>query len=115
MKIVVDENVSCSVVLRLQEKGHKVTSIAKDRKSSTDKDVFSLVLQKEAILITRDHHFTNPLLYPPDKTQGIIYVRIGELRSDEEIEIIEKFFNNYLPKEFRGKLVTLYRDSVHIR
>ena len=115
MRIVVDENVSYSVVLRLREKGHKVVSIAKEKKSTSDKDIFHLVLEGEAILITRDYHFTNPILYPPNKTEGIIYIRIGNLRSDEEVKIVERFFANYSPEQFKGKLVTLYRNSVHIR
>jgi len=115
MRIVVDENVSYSVVLRLREKGHKVVSIAKEKKSTSDKDIFHLVLEEEAILITRDYHFTNPILYPPNKTEGIIYIRIGNLRSDEEVKIVERFFANYSPEQFKGKLVTLYRNSVHIR
>ncbi|MCK4330334.1 DUF5615 family PIN-like protein [candidate division WOR-3 bacterium] len=115
MKIVVDENVSYGVVIKLLERGYNVISIAKEKKSTLDKDIFRLVLKKGAILITRDHHFTNPILYPPDKTKGIIYIRIGNLRSDEEIDIIDRFFANYPPEQFKGKLVVLYRNSVHIR
>lgn len=115
MRIVIDENVSYSVVLRLQERGYEVTSIAKERKSIPDKDIFHLAIQKEAILITRDYHFTNPILYPPNKTEGIIYIRIGNLRSDEEAEIVERFFADYSPEKLKGKLATLYRKSAHIR
>ncbi|MBT9151301.1 MAG: hypothetical protein DDT40_01492 [candidate division WS2 bacterium] len=115
MRIIVDENVSYSVVLRLKEKGHKIISIAKESKSALDKDVFRLALREEAILITRDYHFTNPTPYPPDKTSGIIYIRIGNLRSDEEVEIVERFFADYLPEQFKGKLVTLYKKSIRIR
>lgn len=115
MRIVGDENVSYNVALRLQEKGYEVISIAKEKRSILDKDVFRLLLQKEAILITRDYHFTNPVLYPPDKTEGIIYIRIGNLSSDEELEIVENFFSTYSTEEIKGKLVTLYRKSVYIR
>jgi len=74
-----------------------------------------MVCDSSAILITRDSHFTNAVRYPAEKTGGIIYIRHGNLTSEEEIELVAKFLSRHSVEEFSGKLVTLYRDSVKIR
>jgi predicted nuclease of predicted toxin-antitoxin system len=116
MKVVVDENVSYRVVERLRLTGHEVISISElPHRGISDEEVYTLALSEPAILITRDYHFTNPVRFPTEKTAGIIYIRYGNLRSEEEVAIVQNFLNAYNPQTFRGKLVTLYRDSMSIR
>ncbi len=116
MKIIVDESVSYGLAAILRTEGHIVTSIAELETSGTvDEKIYNLVIQEHAILITRDFHFTNALRYPPEKTGGIIYIRHGNLKASEEIEIVERFLSVHLHEEYNGRLVTLYKDSVKIR
>ena len=116
MKIVIDENVSYGVVERLRIIGHEVLSISElPEKGIPDVEVYRLILREQAILITRDYHFTNPVRFPVEKTKGIIYIRHGNLKSKEEITMIENFLRDYDLKIFQGKLVTLYKDSIRIR
>jgi predicted nuclease of predicted toxin-antitoxin system len=82
---------------------------------NSDEDVFLLACKTQSILITRDYHFTNPLRFPPGKTGGIIYVRHGNLTSEEEIRIVTTFLVNHSYAEFSGRLATIYKDSVKIR
>lgn len=72
-------------------------------------------MREQAVLVTRDYHFTNPIRFPAEKTARIIYIRHGNLKSEEEIMLMENFLHEYDPEVFLGKLVTLYRDSVKIR
>jgi len=80
-----------------------------------DEEVFRIASEQKALLITRDYHFTNPLRFPPQKTRGIIFIRHGNLASDEEIGLVKKFLALHVHEEFDGKLVTLYKDGVKIR
>ncbi|MBT9163405.1 MAG: hypothetical protein DDT24_00312 [Chloroflexi bacterium] len=116
MKIVVDENVSYELVDRLRTGGHAVISMSElaDR-GMLDEDIYAFMLREQSVLITRDYHFTNPLRFPTEKTKGIIHVRHGNLKSEEEIAIVENFLLNYDREFFQGKLVTLYRHSIRIR
>lgn len=116
MKIVVDEDVSYGLVERLRIGEHEVISISElaERRMS-DGDVYTLILGEQAILVTRDYHFTNPIRFPAEKTKGIIYIRHGNLRSEEEIMMVENFLRSHDLKMFQGKLVTLYKDSIRIR
>ena len=116
MKIVIDENISYGVVERLRMKEHDVISISElSARGMSDEGVYALTMQEQAVLVTRDYHFTNPIRFPAEKTGGIIYIRHGNLKSEEEIMMVEKFFRRYDSELFHGKLVTLYRDSVKIR
>ncbi len=116
MKIVLDESVSYALVEVLLRDGHQVVAIANSTASgNADEDVFALVCDGESLLITRDYHFTNPLRYPSEKTGGIIYIRHGNLTSEEEILLVTRFLSTQPRSEFRGRLVTLYKESVKIR
>jgi len=116
MKIVVDENVSYGLVERLRMGGYDVISISElAERGMSDEDIYTLMLREQAILITRDHHFTNPIRFPAEKTKGIIYVRHGNLKSEEETMMVENCLHNHDLKTFQRKLITLYRDSMRIQ
>jgi predicted nuclease of predicted toxin-antitoxin system len=116
MRIILDESVSYGLAEVLLRDGHQIVAIAESATSgNTDEEVFTLACKSESVLITRDYHFTNPLRFPPEKTGGIIYIRHGNLTSEEEILLVTKFFSNHPYTEFSGRLATLYRDSVKIR
>jgi predicted nuclease of predicted toxin-antitoxin system len=116
MKIVVDENVSYELVERLRMIGYDVISTSEStERGMSDGDIYNSVLGEQAILITRDHHFANPIRFPVEKTKGIIYARHGSLKSEEEIMIVEHCLRSHDLKTFEGKLITLYRDGMRIR
>ena len=116
MKIVLDESVSYGLAEALLRDGHQIIAIAEAATfGNTDEEVFTLACESKSVLITRDYHFTNPLRFPADKTNGIIYVRHGNLTSEEEILLVTKFLLNHSHAEFSGRLATLYRESVKIR
>ena len=56
-----------------------------------------------------------PIRFPAEKTKGIIYIRHGNLKSEEEIMMVENCLCSHDLEIFQGKLVTLYRDSMRIR
>jgi predicted nuclease of predicted toxin-antitoxin system len=116
MRIVIDENVSYGVAERLRMRGHDVLSISEmPERGMSDEDVYALAVREEAVIITRDYHFTNPVRFPARETKGIIYIRHGNLQSEEEIRMVENFLRAHDLEVFKGKLVTLYRDSIMIR
>lgn len=116
MRIVLDESVSYGLAEVLLRDGHQIIAIAESATSgNTDEEVFTLACESKSVLITRDYHFTNPLRFPADKTGGIIYIRHGNLTSEEELLLVTKFLLNHPHAEFSGRLATLYRDSAKIR
>ena len=109
-------NISYGLVERLRMKGYEVISASElPERGMLDEDIYTLILREQAVLVTRDHHFTNPVRFPAEKTNGIIYIRHGNLKSEEEIMIVENYLRSHDLEIFQGKLVTLYRDSMRIR
>jgi predicted nuclease of predicted toxin-antitoxin system len=116
MKIVVDESVSFGVATYLRRQRHDVIAIAEATTSGLeDTDVFEIVKQENAVLITRDHHFTNSLRFPSEETTCIIFIRKGNLTSQEEIDLIKWFFESYEISNFKGRLITISKNQVRVR
>ena len=114
MNIIIDENVCFKLADVLKNKGHQVFTIAAN-KGISDKDVWDIACNRDAILITRDYHFTNPLRYNPCECLGLIFLRHGNLKCAEEISLIETFFNLHDLEEYNGKLITISKYGVKIR
>ena len=116
MKVMLDENVSGSLAHALEKLGHAILAVGPDLPSgSSDEEVFAFVLKQQAVLVTRDYHFTNPVRFNSEKSHGIIYIHNGNLTSDQEIRLVTDFLQRRSPEEYKGKLATLYLNSVTIR
>jgi len=115
MKFVVDENVSFGLVEALRKAREEVLAIVEDNRGISDTAVFNLAQKDKAILITRDYHFTNPVRFASNKVKAIIYIQQGNLSSAKEIQLAMNFLKKHTLNQFKGKLVTLYKDSTKIR
>jgi predicted nuclease of predicted toxin-antitoxin system len=86
MIIVVDESVSYGIVPLLREAGHEVVAIAESATTGIgDEQVFHLVQERGALLISRDYHFTNAIRFPASATRGILYIRRGNLTAQKKL------------------------------
>ena len=115
MKFVVDENVSFGLVEALRKVREEVLVIVEDNRGVSDTAVFDLARKDKAILITRDYHFTNPMRFASSKVEAIFYIQQGNLSSAEEIQLVINFLEKHTLNQFKGKLVTLHKDSTKIR
>jgi len=116
MVIILDENVSLGLAVPLGQHGHQVLAIAKmaDR-SMSDDEVWRLTVEHRALLITRDYHFTNHVRFRTEEIQAVIYLRRGNLRSEDEVKLVVNFLERHPPDKFVGRLVTLSPSTIHIR
>ncbi|MGR3175317.1 MAG: DUF5615 family PIN-like protein [Candidatus Scalindua sp.] len=113
---MLDENVSLGLADKLRNQGYNVISIAESPdRGFTDDEIFILCKKTKSLLITRDYHFTNPIRFPTKGTEGIIYIRHGNLRSKEEIKLVERFLTEYQIGNITGKLVLLAKDGITLR
>ena len=116
MVIILDENVSLALANVLREAGHEVIAIAEaaDR-GLTDNEVWELAKTRQAVLVTRDHGFTNPVRFRTQDAGAVIYLRRGNLSSEEEIALVRDFLAAYSFNEYKGCLVTLWPGGARIR
>jgi predicted nuclease of predicted toxin-antitoxin system len=115
-RAILDEKVSLQVAQRLVALDYEVSAIAKHpERGMNDERVFSLVTEDSSLLITRDTHFTNPVRFPPAQTRGILYITPGNLRGQEEAELVDQFLRSHHATAFAGRLVFLSPSGVTIR
>ncbi len=115
-RAILDENVSLQVGERLTARGYQVLAVAKQpERGMSDTAVFALARERASLLVTRDTHFTNPVRFPPTETCGILYLTHGNLRGQDEAELVEQFLSSHPPKVFAGRLVLLSPTAVRIR
>lgn len=115
MRFLVDESVSYSLVKIMRERGWEVTAITEGMRSLKDRDIYNLAVRTRAVLITRDYHFTNPVRFPSERTAGIIFIRRGNLRSQDEVALVMDFLSSVDLERIRGRLVTLSKGRVRMR
>ena len=115
MRIIVDESVALAVADVLTHKGHEVTHVAAALKGADADEVWALAVSERALLITRDHHFTDPAKRDPAECQGIVYLRKGNLSVAAEVALMSTFFDRHAVEEYGGHLVTLSPHEMRIR
>lgn len=107
MKLLADENVDRRLFKPLSEDGHDVKGAEKGTKNSA---LFLLAKKEKRILLTNDTEFSDDELYPPDKTSGIILLRLFPDTFENQKEALLRLLGKFKESEFVGKLVELGRD-----
>jgi len=113
---ILDENVSLALADRLRQAGHDVLAIAeKAERGMADGEIWALARARLAILITRDYSFTNPVRFRTQEVGAVIYLRRGNLCSEEEVMLVMAFLVAHELEEYKGHLVSLWPGGVRIR
>lgn len=116
MVIILDENVSLALAQPLRNAGHEVIAVAENaERGMSDDQVWKLAKSRQSTLITRDYVFTNPVRFKTQEVQAVIYLRRGNLRSEEEVALVMDFLTAHKLDEYKGCLVTLWPGEARIR
>ena len=77
MKFILDENIDLRIADFLQQRGHQVTSIARDYDHALpDHEVLALAVSEQRILITHDRDFGELVFAQGQVHTGVIYLRV---------------------------------------
>jgi predicted nuclease of predicted toxin-antitoxin system len=115
IRFKLDENLGERIKIFMQGKGYDVELVVDENAGgSTDEYIFDLCIREGRSLITLDLDFSNVLRFPPEKTSGIIVLRLPQSSSIETVEMfMEKLFH-YLGKDtIKGTLLII--ESTRIR
>jgi len=116
MRFLIDADVPRCITKSLISMGHDVVDIRDVRPSATaDTSIYQLLKEQNRILITRDMHFSNILLYPPAPNAGIIVLRTHLLGISEILAIIEDLIKRIPEKELIGSLVMARKSHYRLR
>lgn len=109
MKFLVDENLPRSVAPRLSALGHNVLDLRQVNKTGlTDIDIMKLAQKDDRIIITMNYkHFGNLLMFPPEKSPGIVVIRMPNLSISTVITRVIIFLSNIDEKRLSHSLTIL--------
>lgn len=114
--ILLDNCVAGRYVRVLREFGYVAErSVKYLSDDADDKAVIDIATQLDAVLLTTDMDFSNILIYPPEKYQGIIIMRYKA--SDEGLLdiILKTVLTTHYRDDLRGKLVIISNGRYRIR
>ena len=76
MRIKLDENVDARLASLLRQAGHETKTVREQGLEGTeDPALYHHCISEDHILVTLDLDFSNILLYPPERTKGLVVLR----------------------------------------
>lgn len=113
MKFLLDENLGIKVQQYIQGHGYEcVRTSSILGQEADDSTVYRYCLRHRYSLITRDHHFLNSVRFPPGEGFGIIFFRHGNLKTSDEIKLLQDLFRSLKPDDLNGRLVILSLSGI---
>ena len=99
MKFKIDENMPLEVAALLRNTGHDTTTVPEQNLSgASDANLSAVCRQEERIFVTLDNDFADIRTYPPDKSPGIMVLRLNR---QDKFHILDVFGHaaSLFPKE----------------
>jgi predicted nuclease of predicted toxin-antitoxin system len=114
VKFLADENIDYQIVEHLRQEDHSVLYVAELNPGISDTEVLGLANKENAILITSDSDFGELVFRQRRLTSGVIYIRLGNLSSEQKANIIVSAINQH-GEEFLNSFVVISSNSIRIR
>lgn len=115
-EIFIDECVYLVTTDLLRQKGHDVSTAQQAGLSGyKDSDVLKTACQKGAIFLTRDMHFSNIFLFPPQNTYGVIVLKISPTTISEVHNVLLTVISKLDQEKMEKALVIVDRNKYRIR
>ena len=114
LKLLADENIPNLVIEFLSNKGF---DIKKASRGSKDEFISVIAKTEGRIILSFDRHFGNILLFPPEKHDGIVFIRIVPPIIKTVTDALSDLFDKVKPSEFKGRLFVLtpFRFRIYSR
>lgn len=99
MRFKLDECVDIRLVRLFEDAGHDAETVFGEKMAgATDKALYDLCLKERRALVTQDLDFSNPFVFDPIPTKGIVVLRNpSQLLYD--LKILVNMVISFLPKE----------------
>ena len=116
MKFITDANIPKSLVKRLSSEGYDIVDIRDFLPDdSPDSEVYSETLKQNRTIISRDKHFGNILIYPPQQHFGVIILRTKGLNSEALTETLINFIMKIGDDDYSGKIYIIENNKYRKR
>ena|SRR6266478_1359720 len=94
MKFKLDENFGTRTQQVFRDSGHIVqTVVDQSLQGASDQRLFEVICSEDFCLVTLDLGFANVLRYPPEKTHGLVVIRVPQ---NPSLELLGKLISQFL-------------------
>ena len=104
MRLLIDEGVDVRVIGALKRLGHDARRVPS---GTTNGAVIRLAQRERRVLVTRDSDFSNVLLYPPSRYQGIIHLAVHPPWLENMVPPLVSLLKSVSEDAFAGKTFVL--------
>ena len=111
LKFIVDECTGPGVADWLLSQGHDVCSVYDSRRGISDDDVLAIANREARIIITNDKDFGQKIYRDRKEHRGVILLRLGDERTENEIRVLRKLLAGYAEQLF-GQFVVVTEKRV---
>ena len=116
MRFFIDECVYQSTTNLLLQNGHDVVTVQQKGLSGYKNGaVLQEAVLDRRIFLTRDMHFSNMFLFPPQDTFGIIVLKIKPSITFNVHHVLLKLLETYSQQELAKTLVIVDRNKYRVR
>ena len=113
MRFIVDECTGSKVAEYLRGADHEVFSVFDEARGMTDDEVLTKASSENWILITNDKDFGEMIFRERRVHHGVVFLRLGDERPANKIQVLEKLLENYAEK-LSEQFVTVTETKVRI-
>ena len=114
MRLIVDENVSGTVIHALREQGHDVLSVKEEMRSESDETILRRAQDEGRIVVTHDKDFGElAFRWRLQASCGVILLRLSGVSPENDNQRILKVMNGEV--DLRGHFTVVTDDLVRIR
>ncbi|KKT74394.1 MAG: hypothetical protein UW71_C0025G0002 [Parcubacteria group bacterium GW2011_GWB1_44_7] len=118
MLFLVDENTTSSIRTVFEENGFEAECVKdiKELRGQPDEVIFNYAVAKQAVIVTKDLGFANPLRFDLTKLFGLVILRFpNEISLETLRKAVKESIEGMRGEDFRKKIITVEPGSVRSR
>lgn len=94
MKFKLDENFGTRTQQIFRSQGYDVKTVRdEDLAGCSDQQIYEICCSEQRCLVTLDLHFADTVRFPPDKSSGIVVIRVPQ---NPSLVLLERLINQFL-------------------
>lgn len=116
MKFKLNENFGVRIKKLLTDNGFDAETVSDEKLNGIDdRKLFEICNKEERCLLTLDLDFSDVLVFPPEKSSGIVVFRSSQRLSFQLIEfLVSQFIKNLKVNELKGHLWIIEPNRIRI-
>jgi len=116
VKLFIDECIWRATRDFVQNHGHDISTVEeRGLIGADDETVLRQALSEKRVFLTRDMHFSNTLLYPPENYNGIIVLRIKPQTITEVHRNLATVLSHFTQNSIRKSLIIVNHNKFRER